>query len=106
MLRPLLEHEPEADFIFQTPDKWHERERHIVQGPRQHCGNDVTARHPRKKNCTDRLQPKQRREPKEKADGNAARDGFWGIANGEQLQRVLAQPTMHVHGITFCATFY
>lgn len=44
--------------------------------------------------------------PKKKTYGYAAGDGFRRVANGEQLDRVLAQPALHVHGVIFLNNLY
>ena len=60
-----------------------------------HRGDDIAARQPSEENRQHRLQAEQGSEADEDANGHAARDGMGRIGDGQQFQRMLAQPPVY-----------
>src|SRR6185503_7960146 len=70
-----------------------------MQCSRQYGRDNVAACEPREKNRQDGFQTEQGSKAEENSDRDTAGDRLRSVANGEQLERVLPEPTLHVHSL-------
>jgi len=75
--------EPITDVVFEAVNDGHERQDEVMRRAGEHGGEDVAASQPGTENRQDSFETEERDEAEEDANSDAARDGIWGIADGE-----------------------